>query len=108
MWACWTEAIWRPSKSDCVTMSPFTLTITRSSTSARAARASSGSRPAARAHAAARAAGRRRLGCGLGRLGGFMIHLGTGHQALDELVDTLVGLLAQQQRADLVPALLQA
>src|SRR5262245_13597770 len=87
--ASWTAAIWRASNSDWVTMSPFTLTITFSMISPRAA-----------------APKRTRLRMVRGQRG-FMVHLGSGHQARDELLDLRVRFLAPEAGADLVAALVE-
>src|SRR6185295_4097791 len=89
MRACWTAATWRASNSDWVTTSPFTLTITRSRISPRAA-------------AAKRT--RLRMGSALSR---FMVHLGSGQEARDELLDLLVRLHRAEAGLDLAPRLLQ-
>src|SRR6185436_9091626 len=79
MRAACTAASWRASNSDCVMMSPFTLATTRSMISARVEAES------ARRAAPTRAAPLRRTRTG----DGFMIHLGPGHEGLDELTDGL-------------------
>src|SRR6188508_363852 len=94
MRAACTAASCRASNSDWVTMSPFTLATTRSMISARE-EAERARRPASRA------APLRRTRTG----DGFMIHLGPGHQALDELADAHVGLLTQQLGPRRLPAL---
>src|SRR6187399_149674 len=98
MRAACTAASWRASNSDWVTMSPFTLATTRSMISARE-EAERERTPAPR-----RAATLRRTRTG----DGFMIHLGPGHQALDELADARVRLLAQQLGPRRFPALRKA
>src|SRR4051812_3139599 len=98
MRAACTAASWRASNSDWVTMSPFTLATTRSTISARK-EAETTSAPAARRRAA------------LGRMrtrDRFMIHLGPGHEAPDELADALVRLPAQEKAARRLPAFGQA
>src|ERR1043165_546447 len=86
MRAACAAACWRASNSDCVMMSPFPLATTRSMISARV-EAESASRAAP-----TRAAPLRRTRTG----DGFMIHLGPGHEGLDELTDALVRFLAEQ------------
>src|SRR6185295_5193907 len=89
MRAACTAAIWRASNSDWVTTSPFTLTMTRSLISPRAAAAT------------------RTTLMRVSALSGFMIHLGPGHEARDELLDPCVHLLPPEAGPDLVPALLE-
>src|SRR5207237_3914481 len=95
MCAAWTEASWRDSNSDWVTMSPLTRAMMRSTISARE------EAERARVEAARRAA---RLGRTQAR-DGFMVHLGPGHQVPDELADALVRLPAQELGPRRLPAL---
>src|SRR5262245_51811336 len=88
--AC-TAASWRASNSDWVTISPLTLTITRSTTSARASTARKAR------------LGRRR---GPNRCR-FIVHLGTGHQARDEFALAALRLLAGQLGANAPAAVLE-
>src|SRR5450432_1723281 len=93
-----TEASWRASNSDWVTMSPFTLATTRSMISARVD--AEWTRPA---RTRRRAALRRTCS-----RDGFIVHLGSGQEALNELAHTDVGLAAEDLRARGVPALRKA
>src|SRR6185436_6707654 len=95
MRAACTAASWRASNSDCVMMSPFTLATTRSMISARE------EAERARRPAPTRAAPLRRTRTG----DGFIIHLGPGHEALDELTDALVRFPAEQLGPRRLPAL---
>src|SRR5215468_10779923 len=99
MWAACTAASWRASNSDWVTMSPFTLATSRSTISA-LEEADIAAKAAATAHQTTL----RRMRTG----DGFMIHLGPGHEAPDELADTVVRLAAHQLRARRLPAFGQA
>src|SRR5256885_43708 len=98
MRAACTAASWRASNSDWVTMSPFTLATRRSMISARE------EAERARAPARARSTALRRKRT----IDGFMIHLGPGHEAPDELADTAVRFPAEELRARRLPALGEA
>src|SRR5690349_11576161 len=91
MRAACTAATWRASNSDWVTMSPFTRTITRSSSSAPANGCSA----------------TRRLRLSRTGLGGFMVHLRAGEQARDEFALGALLLLLEEQGADAMAALLE-
>src|SRR6187399_2011561 len=98
MRAACTAASCRASNSDWVTMSPFTLATTRSMISAREeAERTRAPRPRRRP-ALRRTRTRDR----------FMIHLGSGHEALDELADAGRGFLTEEVGARRLPALGQA
>src|SRR6185436_397897 len=87
--ACASETC-RAVKSESVMMSPFTLATTRSMISAGKGGASS--------------SGLRRA---ISNFHGFMVHLGSGQQLLDEATHGPIGILALQQRPDLVAAFVE-
>src|SRR5215217_3862507 len=91
MRACCTAATWRCSNSLWVTISPLTATMTRSSTSAGAE------------SAAASRLGRKRART----LGRFMVHLGAGHEARDEITAGTRRARRLQPGADLWARLVQ-